>query len=158
MGSRRGSSKRRTDYGTVFLHWFLVMALAVATVTGLRIAAESPGRKWLDAFDLVLPRHLVWTAHMQVAVALIAVALAYAIYVALAGLSRRIRFDRVRLAGLIGCRQARWGSISVALNWVLYLALLCEMITGALLYFDYGSSLTITLHWSGMWLILGCAV
>ena len=158
MGSRRGSSKRRTDYGTVLLHWSLVMALAVATVTGLRIAAELPGRKWIDAFDLVLPRHLVWTAHMQVAVALVAVALAYTIYVALAGLSRRIRFDRVRLAGLVGCRQARWGSINVALNWVLYLALLCEIITGALLYFDYGSSLTITLHWSGMWLILGCAV
>ena len=62
------------------------MALAVATVTGLRIAAESPDRKWIDAFDLVLPRHLVWTAHMQVAVALVAVALAYTIYVALAGL------------------------------------------------------------------------
>jgi hypothetical protein len=26
------------------------------------------------------------------------------------------------------------------------------------LYFDYGNSLTITLHWSGMWLVLGCAV
>jgi hypothetical protein len=158
MGSRRGSSKRRTDYGTVLLHWCLVTALAVAIVTGLRIAAESPGRTWINAFDLVLPRHAVWTAHMQAAVVLVAIALAYAIYVVLARLCRRIRFDRVRLAGLSGCRQARWGSINVALNWVLYLALLCEMITGALLYFDYGSSLTITLHWSGMWLILAGTV
>ena len=31
-------------------------------------------------------------------------------------------------------------------------------VTGALLYFDYGSSLTITLHWLGMWLIVGCTV
>ena len=95
---------------------------------------------------------------MQSAVGLVAVALAYPIYVALARLTRRIRFDRVRFAGLLGCRQARYGAINVALYWVLYLALLCEMSTGALLYFDYGSSLTITLHWLGMWLIVGCTV
>ena len=156
--ARRGSSKRGTDYGTVLLHGSLVTVLLVAIVTGLRIATESPGHKWINAFDLTLPRHMVWTAHMQAAVVLVAVALAYTIYIVLAGLSRRIRFDRVRLAGLFGCRQARWGAINAALNWGLYLALLCEMITGALLYFDFGNSLTITLHWSGMWLILGCTV
>jgi len=122
--SRRGSRKRKTDYGTVLLHGCLVVALAIAVLTGLRIAAESPGRTWINAFDLILPRHLVWTAHMQVALALIAVALTYAIYLVLAGLSRRVRFDRVRLAGLFGCQQARWGAINVALYWVLYLALL----------------------------------
>ena len=156
--SRRGSRKRKTDYGTVLLHGCLVVALAIAVLTGLRIAAESPGRTWINAFDLILPRHLVWTAHMQVALALIAVALTYAIYLVLAGLSRRVRFDRVRLAGLFGCQQARWGAINVALYWVLYLALLCEMITGALLYLDYGDSIATTLHWSGMWLIIGCTV
>jgi len=156
--SRRGSRKRRTDYGTVLLHGCLVVALAIAILTGLRIAAESPGRPWINAFDLILPRHSVWTAHMQVALVLVAIALAYSIYLVLAGLSRRVRFDRVRLAGLFGCQQARWGAINVALYWVLYLALLCEMITGALLYFDHGDSLTITLHWSGMWLIIGCTV
>ena len=70
--SRRGSRKRKTDYGTVLLHGCLVVALAIAVLTGLRIAAESPGRTWINAFDLILPRHLVWTAHMQVALALIA--------------------------------------------------------------------------------------
>jgi hypothetical protein len=95
---------------------------------------------------------------MQAAVLLVAVALAYPIYIALAGLSRRVRFDHVRLAGLLGCHQARWGAINVILYWILYLALLCEMTTGALLYFDYGNSLTITLHWTGMWFVLGCAV
>ncbi|MFZ0104705.1 MAG: ethylbenzene dehydrogenase-related protein [Pseudolabrys sp.] len=156
--SRRRARNRRADYGTVLLHWCLVIALAVAILTGLRIAAESPDRTWINTFDSVLPRQLVWTAHMQSAVGLVAVALAYPIYVALARLTRRIRFDRVRFAGLLGCRQARYGAINVALYWVLYLALLCEMSTGALLYFDYGSSLTITLHWLGMWLIVGCTV
>ena len=142
----------------MLLHWCLVVALVVAILTGLRIAAESPDRTWINNFDSILPRQLVWTTHMQSAVGLVAVALAYPIYVALAGLTRRIRFDRVRLAGLLGCRQARCGAINVALYWALYFALLCEMVTGALLYFDYGSSLTITLHWSGMWLIVGCTV
>src|SRR5262245_25784382 len=132
--SRRRARNRRTDYGTVLLHWCLVVALAVAILTGLRIAAESPDRTWINAFDSVLPRQLVWTAHMQTAVALVAVALAYPIYVALAGLSRRVKFDRVRLSGLFGCRQARWGAVNVALYWALYLALLCEMVTGTLLY------------------------
>ena len=30
--------ERRTDYGTVILHWLFVAALGVAFVTGLRIA------------------------------------------------------------------------------------------------------------------------
>ncbi len=149
---------RRTDYGTVLLHWCLVVALVVAILTGLRIAAELPDRTWISNFNSILPRQLVWTTHMQSAVGLVAVALAYPIYVALAGLTRRIRFDRVRLAGLLGCRQARCGAINVVLHWALYLALLCEMVTGALLYFDCGSSLSIALHWSGMWLIVGCSV
>ena len=148
---------RKTDYGTVLLHGCLVVALAAAVFTGLRIAAELPDHTWINNFDIVLPRQFVWTTHMQAAVLLVAVTLAYPIYVVLAGLSRRIRFDRVRLAGLFACRQARWGAINVALYWILYLALLCEMITGALLYFDYGNSLTITLHWTGMWFVLGCA-
>lgn len=156
--SRRRARNRRTDYGTVLLHLCLVVALAVAILTGLRIAAESPDRTWINTFDSVLPHQLVWTAHMQSAVALVAVALAYPIYVALAGLSRRIKFDRVRLSGLFGCRQARWGAVNVALYWALYLALLCEMVTGTLLYLDWGGGFTIALHWLGMWVILGCAV
>jgi hypothetical protein len=156
--SRRATRNRRTDYGTVILHLCLVIALAVAVLSGLRIASESPDRTWINTFDLILPRHFVWTAHMQVAVALITIALAYPIYVALAGLSRRVRLDRVRLAGLFGRHQARWGAVNIALYWVFYLALLSEIATGTLMYFDCANSLTIKLHWSGMWLILGYAL
>ena len=120
----RRTRNRKTDYGTVFLHGGLVVALAAAVLTGLRIAAESPDRMWINYLDSILPRQLVWTTHMQAAVLLVAVALAYPIYVLLAGLSRRIRLDRVRLAGLFGCHQARWGAINVALYWILYLLFL----------------------------------
>lgn len=154
----RRTRKRKTDYGTVFLHAALVVALAAAVLTGLRIAAESPDRTWINNFGAILPSQRVWTIHMQAAVLLVALAFAYPTYVLLAGLSRRIRLDRVRIAGLFGRHPARWGAINVVLCWILHGALLCEVITGALLYFDYGNSLAITLHWSGMWLLLGSAV
>ncbi|HXX09165.1 MAG TPA: ethylbenzene dehydrogenase-related protein [Pseudolabrys sp.] len=153
MGSRRCSSSRRTDYGTVILHWCLVAALAVVVLSGLRIASESPGRAWIGAFDSILPRHFVWTAHMQAAVVLVLVAIAYPIYLALAGLWRRVRFDRVRMSGLFGRYQARWSAINVALTWIFYLTLLTEIVTGALMYFDYGSGFVITVHWLGMWVV-----
>jgi hypothetical protein len=88
---------RKTDYGTIILHWLLVGALGVAFFSGMRIATETPDRTWINLFDAVLPRDSVWMAHMQAAVVLIAVSLAYAIYMVRSGLSRRVRLDRVRL-------------------------------------------------------------
>ena len=155
--SRRVSRNRRTDYGTVVLHWCLVAALAVAILSGLRIASEAPDRTWINALDVVLPRHIVWTAHMKAAVGLVAVAIAYSVYIVRAGLSRRIRFDRVRLAGLFGRHQARWGAINIALYWAFYLALLSQIVTGGLLYFDQGNDIALKLHWLGLWIILGYA-
>src|SRR5205823_12770986 len=88
---------RKTDYGTIILHWLLVATFGIAFVTGLRIATEAPGRSWINFFDAVLPRESVWMAHMQAAVALVVVALAYAIYVVRSGLGRRIRLDKIRV-------------------------------------------------------------
>lgn len=157
MGRRRARN-RRTDYGTVILHLCLIAALVAAILSGLRIASESPDRTWINVFDFVLPRHSVWTTHMKAAVAMIAIAFAYPIYVARVGLSRRIRLDRVRLAGLFGRYQARWSSINITLYWMFYLVLFSEIASGTLMYFDFADSFVITLHWCGMWFILGYAV
>ena len=81
--------QRRTDYGTIILHWLLVIGFGVALVTGLRIAAEAPGRGWIHLFDTVLPREGIWMAHMQAAVALLAVSLAYTVYLMKSGLGRQ---------------------------------------------------------------------
>jgi hypothetical protein len=148
----------KTDYGTVILHWLLVAVLAVAIATGLRIAGEAPDRTWINVFDFVLPGAAVWTAHIQAAVALIALTIAYVIYVSLGALVRRVRFDRVRLFGLFGRRESRWGAINVALYWMFYLTLLSELSTGGLLYFGYGNNAVLKIHWIGMWVILGYAV
>ena len=59
--------QRKTDYGTIILHWLLVAAFGVAFSAGLRIATEAPGRNWINLFDAVLPRKSVWVAHMQAA-------------------------------------------------------------------------------------------
>ena len=64
---------RKTDYGTIILHWLLVAAVGVAFVTGLRIATEAPDRAWLNAIDVLLPRSGVWTSHMEAAIVLVAV-------------------------------------------------------------------------------------
>jgi Ethylbenzene dehydrogenase/Prokaryotic cytochrome b561 len=149
---------RRTDYGTVILHWVLVASVAVATITGLRIATESPGYNWTGLLDLVLPKAAVWTGHIEAAVLLIAVSLAYAVYMIRAGLGRRVRLDRVRLQGLLGRRIARWGVINIALYWLFYLAMLAQLVTGGLLYFGYSNSITVFIHWIGMWGILGYGV
>ena len=64
---------RKTDYGTIILHWLLVGAFGVAFFTGMRIATETPGRLWINLFDAVLPRESVWVIHMQAAMVLVAI-------------------------------------------------------------------------------------
>ena len=96
---RRASPK--TDFGTVVLHWTMVVLFVTSVLTGLRIATVSPfDFGWIHALDSILPSSMVWTAHVPVAVALFGLAFAYAAYIAGAGLMRRIRPDRVRLMGI----------------------------------------------------------
>jgi cytochrome b subunit of formate dehydrogenase len=150
--------KRKTDYGTIILHWVLVIASCVAFLTGLRIAAEAPDRTWINAFDILLPHVNVWTTHMQAAVVLVAVAVGYTIYLARSGLSRRVLLDKIRLRGLFGRKQARLGAISVVLNWVFFLSMLSLIITGGLLYFGmlagYDAAM---IHWSATWVMMAFA-
>ena len=65
--SRWKNRRRRTDYGTIVLHWTLVSLLVVSLVTGLRIASETPDRTWVNLLDDLLPHAAVWTAHMPAA-------------------------------------------------------------------------------------------
>jgi hypothetical protein len=146
---------RKTDYGTIILHWLLVAAFGIAFLSGLRIATEAPGRSWINLFDAVLPRDSVWVAHMQASVVLVAVSLAYAIYLIRSGLGRRIRLDSVRLQGLFGKRQARLGAFNIVLYWVFFITMLALIASGGLLYFGfYAGHDVATLHWYGTWIIL----
>jgi Ethylbenzene dehydrogenase/Prokaryotic cytochrome b561 len=149
--------RRKTDYGTIILHWLLVVAFGVAFVTGMRIATEAPERIWINSFDAVLPQN-VWVMHMQAAVVLLAVAFAYTIYMRRSGLGRRIRLDKVRLRGLVGRGQARRGAVNIVLYWVFFVAMLALMASGGLMYFGYFAGYDVlTLHWYATWVVLGFA-
>src|SRR6266700_3851686 len=131
--------QRRTDYGTIILHWVLVGAFGVAFVTGLRIATEAPDRTWINVFDAVLPQN-AWVMHMQAAVVLVVVALAYTIYVLRSGLGRRIRLDKIRLRGLFSRGQARRGAVNIVLYWVFFITMLSLMGSGVLSHFGIGGA------------------
>jgi len=146
--------QRKTDYGTIILHWLLVAAVLVAFVTGLRIATESPDRAWLNWLDPLLPRANVWVPHMEAAIVLTAVSIAYAVYLIRAGLTRRIVLDKIRLKGLVGRNQAKFGSLSVLLIWTCFATMLALIVSGGLLYFGlsagYGMKMV---HWYATWVI-----
>jgi hypothetical protein len=149
---------RKTDYGTIILHWLLVAGLGVGFVSGLRIAAEAPGRNWIHLFDAVLPREGVWMAHIQAAVALLAVSLAYTFYLMRSGLGRRVRLDNIRLRGLFGGRPTRLGAYNIVLCWVFFVAMLTLMVSGGLMYFGLYAGHDVTmLHWYATWVILAFA-
>ncbi len=150
--------RRKTDYGTIILHWTLVAATAVAFLSGLRIATEAPDRGWINFFDAALPRAHVWDAHMLSAVLLVAIALAYTVYIIRSGLGRRVRLDKVRLLGLFGRRPERLGSLSVLLTWGFFVAMATLIVSGGLLYFGwfagYGMA---TAHWWASWAVTAFA-
>jgi len=73
--------KHKTDLGTIIMHWILVITLTVSVATGLRIAMDSPDQAWLVALDNYLPLYTVWTRHIPAAVTLVAISLAYALYI-----------------------------------------------------------------------------
>jgi hypothetical protein len=151
---RHTGPTKRTDYGTIIFHWLLAASLVIAIGTGLRIAAESADHAWIIIFDALLPQAAVWTGHLQAAVALVAVAAGYVVYMWRLRLGRRLRLDRVRLRGLAGRPFARWGTINIILYWIFFAAMLSQLLTGGLLYFGYARSIMIRVHWLGMWVII----
>ncbi len=150
---------RRTDYGTIILHWLLVSAIGVAFFTGLRIATEAPDRDWINALDSILPRVHVWTWHIEAAMVLVAVSIAHAIYLIRSGLSRRVQLDKVRLRGLAGPKQVRLGSISAILTWIFFGSMVTLIVSGGLLYFGiFAGYNVLMLHWYAAWVVPGFAL
>ena len=151
--------QRKTDYGTIILHWTFVAAFAVALVTGLRIATETPDRTWINWFDAVLPRDSVWIAHMQAAIVLVAVAIGYIVYMLRSGLGRRVQLDKVRLRGLFGRGQARLSAVIALMYWIFFVTMSGLLVSGGALYFGFYSGYDVAmLHWVGTWVILAFVV
>jgi hypothetical protein len=146
--------QRKTDYGTVILHWVVVTALVTAFVSGLGIATETPERGWISLFDFFIPYQRAWTTHMQAATVLLAVSVAYAIYVIRSGLARRVQLDSIRLRALWRRGPARAGAVNVLLYWIFFATMISLIVTGGLMYFGYSSGADILkLHWYAAWII-----
>lgn len=151
--------QRKTDYGTIILHWLFVAAFVVALLTGLRIATETPDRTWINVLDVVLPRASVWTLHMQAAVVLVAVAVGYTVYMVRSGLTRRVKLDKVRLSGLFRGGQTRLGALIALMYWIFFVTMTMLLVSGGLLYFGFYSGYDVAmLHWAGTWVILAFVV
>ena len=134
-------------------------AFAVALVTGLRIATETPDRTWINWFDAVLPRDSVWIAHMQAAIVLVAVAIGYIVYMLRSGLGRRVQLDKVRLRGLFGRGQARLSAVIALMYWIFFVTMSGLLVSGGALYFGFYSGYDVAmLHWVGTWVILAFVV
>ncbi|MGB0085850.1 MAG: ethylbenzene dehydrogenase-related protein [Rhodomicrobiaceae bacterium] len=146
---------KKTDFGTIILHWALVVLLLMAVGTGLRIAIGAPyDMLWLQSLDWLLPQSTVWTLHIPTGSLLFGLAVSYTIYIFKARLFRRIQPDFARLSGIAGRRRARLGALNIILYWVFFLTIVMELITGILLYLGYAGSVA-DLHLIGTWLILG---
>jgi hypothetical protein len=145
---------RKTDYGTVILHWLFAAGFGIAFVTGLRIATEAPDRQWLNLVDALLPRENVWVPHMQAALGLVAITLGYAVYIFRAGLTARVRLDQVRLRGLFGTGQVRLRAFNGLLTWALFAAILALLVSGGLLYFGLLANHDVAaVHWYATWAV-----
>jgi Ethylbenzene dehydrogenase/Prokaryotic cytochrome b561 len=146
--------QRKTDYGTILLHWLLVAALGAVFLSGLRIASEAPSRAWINVFDLLLPRTSVWTLHIEAALVLIAIAVAYAVYLSRSGLSRRVLLDKVRLRALFGRKRGWLGTVNVLLTWIFFLTMVTLIVTGGLLYFGLLAGYDVAAaHWWASWAV-----
>lgn len=126
----------------MLLHWLLVLALLVSLFTGLRLAADEPGLRWLRALDFLLPQGDVWGLHIAAGLLMIGLAGAYVVYLHQARLSRRVKLDRARLSGLLRRGRARWGALNVLLYWSFFLTFAIQLATGLLLFLGHGGSVT----------------
>lgn len=145
---------RKTDLGTIVLHWLLVVLLLIAVGTGLRIAiGSSYDMSWLEKVGWLLPQKTVWTWHIPAGVLLFALSVSYAIYLYKANLFRRIQPDLARLSGIAGRRKARLGALNIILYWVFFLSIILELITGVMLYVGHAGFVT-DLHLLGTWILI----
>ncbi len=134
-------TRRKTDYGTVFLHMALVLSFVVLVATGFRIGADDPIAPWLQALDPVLPVQHLWFRHLVAGVVLMATLAAYAVYVTKARLTSRVQLDKARLVAMLRPGRSRFAAVNVLVYWVMMAGLLVEVVTGAMLFAESGRTI-----------------
>ncbi|MCC2113882.1 MAG: hypothetical protein KDJ16_17735 [Hyphomicrobiales bacterium] len=105
----------------------------------------------------ILPVSAVWILHIFAGTSVVALAVAYPLYLRAAGLGRRISLDRARVASLFAAGPARWAAINVLLYWALFVGLMAQIVTGVAMYRGYGG-LIAQVHLFLTWAIIFYAV
>jgi hypothetical protein len=79
---------------------------------------------------------------------MMALSLAYVIYLRRARLTKHIALDKPRVAGLTATGKPRWVAVHIVMTWMLFAALLMQMASGLLLYLGNGG-MVVTVHYYG---------
>ncbi len=140
----------RSDIGTILLHWTLVVAIVVSLLTGIRFSTATEGAWFGFLLDPILPQGEIWTWHYISAVFVLALIFAYAAYMSLARLKRRISSKKIIVLTLPASTKLRVAAVNVAAYWLLFACVLTLTVTGVVLYLGY-SGLWVTVHyWSAL--------
>ena len=137
----------------MLLHWTIAACLIVVLATGLRIASDEAGLRWLTLLDGVLPRENLWYWHLIGALSFAALVAAYVTYILAARLSRRVALDATRRSTLLRPGPARWASAGVVLLWLFFGAAAVELSTGVLLLCGQAGWAS-ALHRQAVWICL----
>ena len=146
----RTGRRPNTDTGTAVLHLIIVTSFAFLAVTGLRIAADTPGTSWLMALDPLLPMEHVWFQHIVAALVFTGAFLAHASYMRAARLGARIALDGVRVRGILRKGKSRATTLSVMVLWGLLAFAAIETVSGIALLLGWGGGL-VFLHRHAIW-------
>ncbi|MBO6508715.1 MAG: cytochrome b/b6 domain-containing protein, partial [Roseibium sp.] len=147
----------RSDLGTILLHWTLVVAIVTSLVTGLRLSADAEHSWFAKLFEPILPQGEIWTWHYLSAVFVLALIFAYAAYMSLARLKRRISSKKAVVLTLPASTKLKLSAVNVIAYWILFGAVLTLTVTGVMLYLGYGG-LWVTVHYTSALVVLGYIV
>lgn len=138
--------KPRSDVGTILLHWTLAIAIVVSLVTGLRLSADAEGSVFARSLEPILPQGEIWTWHFVAALFVIFGIFAYAAYMSMARLKRRVSLKKTIVLTLPASPKLRWAAFNVIAYWTLFLTVIVLAVTGVLLYLGHGG-LVVDIHY-----------
>ncbi len=132
------AQNKKSDLGTVFVHWLLVLGLLGCILTGLSIASADNPTLWIVfIFGFVLPSENVWYYHLISGVGLFVSIVAYATYLKRARLTGRL-VPGIPVLSVFSNSPARWIVLNVLLYWLLFSAAIVAFVSGSCLLLGYG--------------------
>ncbi|MCV0428224.1 MAG: cytochrome b/b6 domain-containing protein [Roseibium sp.] len=137
----------------MLLHWTLVIAIVTSLLTGLRLSSDAEGSRFAILLEPILPQGEIWTWHYVSAVFVLALIFAYAAYMSLARLKRRISSKKIVVLTLPASNKLRIAAVNVIAYWILFAAVLTLTATGVLLYLGHGGFL-VDIHYISALVVL----